>query len=175
MSSSAPLPREFYSRPTAEVARDLLGKILVHGRRRGRIVETEAYLGLEDDAAHASRGRTPRTEVLFGPPGHAYVYLIYGIHDCFNIVAEPEGIPGCVLIRAVAPVRGIAQRADGPGRLTKAMGIRRSHNGTDLTCGSLTIHETPVPEPFTVKTGPRVGIKKCTEWPLRFLLVPGVP
>src|ERR1700738_5162085 len=97
------LPREFYERPTVEVARDLLGKILVHRRNAGVIVAPEAYLGAEDLAAHSARGVTPRTKVIFGPPGHAYVYFIYGVHDCLNLVAEPEGRPGCVLLRALEP------------------------------------------------------------------------
>src|SRR5262245_58965074 len=135
------LPRDFYARPTIEVARDLLGKILVHGRVAGIIVETEAYLGLDDLAAHASRGLTTRTRVLFGPPGHAYVYFIYGMYECLNLVAEPDGVPGCVLIRALYPIAGIramqlrrpkartvSDLASGPGKLTLAMGITRAHN-----------------------------------------------
>src|SRR5580658_437723 len=101
------LRRAFYDRPPIEVARALLGKILVHGRTAGVILETEAYLGGDDLAAHTARGITPRTKVIFGPPGHAYVYLIYGMYECLNLVAEPEGQPGCVLIRALAPIRGI--------------------------------------------------------------------
>src|SRR5213080_872247 len=125
------LPRSFYARHTVEVARGLLGKILVHGETAGRIVETEAYLGGDDLAAHSARGVTNRTRVIFGPPGHAYVYFIYGMYECRKIVAEPEGTPGCVLIRAVEPVAGIdvMQRrrpkartvhdlASGPGKLT---------------------------------------------------------
>src|SRR3954467_6126716 len=101
------LPRKFYARSTVEVARDLLGKELVHGETAGIIVETEAYLGGEDLAAHSARGLTDRTRVIFGPPGHAYVYLIYGVYQCLNLVAEPEGHPGCVLIRALEPSEGI--------------------------------------------------------------------
>src|SRR5256712_14172532 len=102
------LSRSFYKRPTVEVARALLGKVLVHGATAGTIVETEAYLGGDDLASHSARGVTPRTRVIFGPPGHAYVYFIYGMYECLNLVAEPEGKPGCVLIRAVDPVCGIA-------------------------------------------------------------------
>src|SRR2546422_10477485 len=125
------VPRSFYSRRTADVARDLLGRILVNGPASGMIVETEAYLGGDDLAAHSARGVTDRTRVIFGPPGHAYVYFIYGMYECLNIVAEREGTPGCVLIRAVEPVAGIdvmqSRRpkartvhdlASGPGKLT---------------------------------------------------------
>ncbi|MEK7751614.1 MAG: DNA-3-methyladenine glycosylase, partial [Acidobacteriota bacterium] len=94
------LPREFYARPAAEVARELVGKILAYGGVAGRIVETEAYLGAQDRAAHAWRGPTERTRVLFGPPGHVYVFLVYGMYECLNLVAEPDGVAGCVLIRA---------------------------------------------------------------------------
>ena len=137
------LPRSFYQRPTIEVARDLLGKVLVHGEAAGIIVETEAYLGGDDLAAHSARGITDRTRVIFGRPGHAYVYFIYGMYECLNLVAEPEGQAGCVLIRALEPVAGIdlmRQRrpaarkcedlASGPGKLTLAMGITRAQNGS---------------------------------------------
>jgi DNA-3-methyladenine glycosylase len=136
------LRRAFYDRPTVEVARGLLGKILVHGPVAGNIVETEAYLGGDDLAAHSARGLTERTRVIFGPPGHAYVYLVYGMYECLNLVAEADGRPGCVLIRALEPVAGVdlmrrrrpaARRledlASGPGKLTLAMGITRALNG----------------------------------------------
>src|SRR5271169_1554881 len=103
------LPREFYSAPTIEVARGLLGCVLEYKGLGGRILEVEAYLGEGDEAAHSFRGVTPRTRVIFGPPGHAYVYLIYGMYQCLNLVAEPEGIPGCVLIRAIQPLTGIEE------------------------------------------------------------------
>jgi len=176
------LPREFYARATAEVARGLLGKVLVHGRTAGRIVETEAYLGLEDLAAHASRGVTRRTRVLFGPPGHAYVYFIYGLHECLNIVAEPEGVPGCVLIRALEPLAGIGlmrkrrpgarsprDLTSGPGKLTAALSITRKQYGADVTRGSLTVRQPPCEEEFEVLTTPRIGITRCAGWPLRFV------
>jgi DNA-3-methyladenine glycosylase len=158
------LPRSFY-------ARDLLGCYLVHGRRAGKIVETEAYLGLEDRAAHASRGLTERTRVLFGPPGHAYVYLIYGMYWCLNLVAEPDGTPGCVLIRALEPGRGLERwRPSGPGRLTLAMGITRRHNGADVTRGSLVVRRPASPEPVRIGVSPRIGITHCADWPLRFFI-----
>jgi DNA-3-methyladenine glycosylase len=159
----------------------LLGKTLIHGRCSARIVETEAYLGLEDRAAHAWRGITPRTKVLFGPPGHAYVYLIYGIYECLNIVAEPEGSAGCVLIRAVEPMTGIAQMrrnrprvdrdqdlANGPGKLTLALGITRRQNGADVTRGPLRVEVPRDAESFSIGVSPRVGITHCADWPLRF-------
>jgi DNA-3-methyladenine glycosylase len=155
-----------------EVARALLGKVLVHRGTYARIVETEAYLGLADAASHASRGRTPRTGVIFGPPGHAYVYLIYGIHNCFNIVAEPEGSPGCVLIRALEPLAGLsaAQRTNGPGKLTSAMGITLRHNGVDVTRGPIAVHEPRREEAFATGVSPRIGITKNADWPLRFFI-----
>ena len=103
------LNREFYERPTVEVARDLLGKVLVNGATAGIIVETEAYLGGDDLASHSARGITYRTRVIFGPPGHAYVYLVYGMYECLNLVTEPEGQPACVLVRALEPIHGIEE------------------------------------------------------------------
>jgi DNA-3-methyladenine glycosylase len=159
----------------------------VHGTTSGRIVETEAYLGphsgLEDRAAHSWRGITPRTRVIFGAPGHAYVYLIYGMYDCLNVVAEPEGIAGCVLIRALEPVAGIARMrlrrpavsgieklANGPGKLTLALGITRRHNGADLISGPLTIHRSERQEELRIGVSPRIGIKHCADLPLRFFI-----
>lgn len=177
------LPRSFYNRPTIEVARDLLGKILVHGKTSGKIVETEAYLGGDDLAAHSARGITGRTRVIFGPPGHAYVYFIYGMYECLNLVAEPEGKPGCVLIRALEPVAGIeimrrrrpAARtlqalASGPGRLTLALGINRAQNSMDVTRGALTVRTPAEEEPFEVEVTPRIGIRHCADWPLRYVV-----
>jgi DNA-3-methyladenine glycosylase len=176
------LPRSFYDRPAEVVARELLGTVLVYGDAVGRIVETEAYLGLTDRAAHAWRGLTPRTKVLFGPPGHAYVYLIYGMYECLNLVAEGEGSPGCVLIRALEPVAGIEsmrerrggvrtdrELANGPGKLTMAMGISRALNGADVTQGPLMVCEGSG-ESFEVGVSPRVGIQHNADWPLRFFI-----
>ena len=183
LATSEVLPRDFYARPTVEVARELLGKILVHGAAAGRIVETEAYLGVDDKAAHACRGLTDRTRVLFGAPGHAYVYLIYGIYECLNLVTEPDGVPGCVLIRALEPLTGIrlmrrrrpkartpADLASGPGKLTLAMGITRAHYGADLTRGPLTVRRLHRQAPFGIDVTTRIGIRRCANWPLRFLI-----
>jgi len=176
------LRREFYDRPAPVVAQALLGTVLVHGDVAGRIVETEAYLGQDDLAAHSARGVTPRTRVIFGPPGHAYVYFIYGMYECLNLVCEPEGKAGCVLVRALEPVAGIEimqQRrraarkledlASGPGKLTLAMAITRKQNGADVTRGSLVVREGGCAE-FAVEVTPRIGITKCAELPLRFLI-----
>jgi DNA-3-methyladenine glycosylase len=164
------LDRSFYERPTVAVARDLLGKVLVHEKAAGRIVEVEAYLGLDDRAAHAFRGLTPRTKVLFGPPGHAYVYLIYGMYECLNLVTEPEGLPGCVLIRALEPLAGIERPASGPGKLTMALGIDRRHNGADVTRGPLTVRRLPSEAAVEIIVTPRIGIRQDVDRPLRFLI-----
>jgi DNA-3-methyladenine glycosylase len=156
------LPRSFYERPTVEVARDLLGCRLERSGRGGRILEVEAYLPHGDEAAHAARGRTPRTEVLFGPPGHAYVYFVYGMHHCLNVVAEAEGTPGCVLIRAVEGVGG------GPGKVALALGITLADYGADLTRGPLRILPRQGPPPPFVMT-PRIGIRLGADLPLRFV------
>ncbi len=177
------LRRGFYARGTVGVARDLLGKILMHGDVAGKIVETEAYLGGDDLASHSARGITDRTRVIFGPPGHAYVYFIYGMYECLNLVAEPDGKPGCVLIRALEPVAGIEvmQRrrpgahklgdlTSGPGRLTLALGITRALNGADVTRGPLTVHTAAHEEAFQIEVTPRIGIRHCADWPLRFVI-----
>ena len=178
------LPRSFYARATVEVARGLLGKVLVHGVTAGIIVETEAYLGGDDLAAHSARGLTARTRVIFGPPGHAYVYLIYGMYECLNLVAEPDGRPGCVLIRALEPVSGVelmlarrgatrkvAQLANGPGKLTLALGITRAHNGADVTRGSLVVREAAGTGDREIEVTARIGITRSAELPLRFVLL----
>jgi DNA-3-methyladenine glycosylase len=152
------------------VARALLGKTLTHAEASGRIVETEAYLGSIDAAAHAYRGVTPRTRVLFGPPGHAYVYLVYGMHDCLNIVAEPEGAAGCVLIRALEPHTGITRPTNGPGKLTRALGITLQHNGCDVTRGPITVSAPEAAAAFEIGTSPRIGITKAADLPLRFFI-----
>jgi DNA-3-methyladenine glycosylase len=177
------LKRDFYDRPAVEVARALLGKVLVHGPTAGIIVETEAYLGGEDLAAHSARGVTDRTRVIFGPPGHAYVYFIYGMYECLNLVCEPEGQPGCVLIRALQPAGGIdlmqrrrpaakkpEQLASGPGKLTLAMGITRAQNGADVTRGNLVVREPYDSREVEVAVSKRIGITKSADLPLRFFV-----
>jgi DNA-3-methyladenine glycosylase len=177
------VPRAFYDRPTEEVARDLLGKVLVHGRTAGIIVETEAYPGGDDRASHSSRGITSRTRVIFGPPGHAYVYFIYGMYECFNITVDREGTGGCVLVRALEPVdgihlmrrrrptsHGIEDLANGPGKLTLAMSITRRHYGADLTRGSLVVRERATPGPVEIVATPRIGITHNADCELRFTI-----
>jgi DNA-3-methyladenine glycosylase len=173
----AVLSRSFYERGAVAVARGLLGKVLVHEAkselRAARIVETEAYVGPHDLACHASRGRTSRTEVMFGPAGHAYVYLVYGVHWCFNAVIGREGTAAAVLVRGVEPLAGIpfGVRTDGPGRLTQALGIGRTENRVDLTSGPLRIVEGPPPVGRSIRRGPRVGVNYAGGWanrPLRF-------
>ena len=177
------LKRAFYQRSTVDVARDLLGKIIVHGPTAGIIVETEAYPGGDDFASHSARGITPRTRVIFGPPGHAYVYFIYGMYQCLNLVCEPDGTPGCVLLRALDPLAGIgimqgrrpaarkfADLASGPGKLTLALGITLQHNGADVTRGALVVREPAERQHFEILVTPRIGISQCVESPLRFLI-----
>jgi DNA-3-methyladenine glycosylase len=130
----------------------------------------EAYLGVGDEAAHSARGLTDRTRVIFGPPGHAYVYLIYGMYECLNFITEPDGIAGGVLIRAIEPIAGIDRKADGPGKLTRALGITRAHNGVDVTRGPIIVHEDPQPKPFTIEVSKRIGITKAADLPLRFVI-----
>jgi DNA-3-methyladenine glycosylase len=167
------LPRRFYDRDTILVARELLGKYLVHVtggiERVGRIVETEAYLGPHDLAAHSARGLTPRTRVMFGPPGHAYVYLIYGMHHCLNVVTEPEGHASAVLLRAIEPVRNVTGRTAGPGLLCRAMGVDRRLNGHDLLSPDLYIGAPSTPEPITIIRRPRVGVDYAGVWAKRQL------
>jgi len=176
------VPIRSYAAPTIQVARDLLGCVLLHGQTAGMIVETEAYLGAEDLAAHSARGLTERTKVIFGPPGRAYVYFIYGMYECFNVVTESAGSPGAVLIRAVAPLAGLsvmAQRrrwagplrglTNGPGKLTQALAITRSHYGHRLDRGALTIRRWKKMPEFEIEVTPRIGISECADWPLRFI------
>ncbi len=171
------LGRSFYARDTRRVARDLLGKVLVHVdggvRRAARIVETEAYHGPSDGASHARFGRTPRAAIMFGPPGVAYVYLIYGLSHCMNVVTGPDGFPSAVLIRAAEPLQGCLHSPRGPGNLCRALHIRReSENGTDLTGDRLFVEDAPRPRE-RVAAVPRVNVHHAGPWagrPWRFLL-----
>jgi DNA-3-methyladenine glycosylase len=196
-SLAIPLLRAFYDRDPQRVGRDLLGKVLVRkaGRKRvaARIVEVEAYLGADDPAAHAFSGRTARNAVLFGPPGYAYVYFIYGNHYCLNVSCLPDRTPGGILFRALEPLfgieemaeaRGISVHADadlrrltsGPGRLAEAFRITRERdNGKDLTskASDLIIADDGYKVP-DVLTTPRIGIRKAAELPLRYV-IPGNP
>ena len=163
------LPRSFYDRDTVLVATGLLGKYLVHADRVGRIVEVEAYLGPYDLAAHSSRGLTERTKIMFGPPGHAYVYMIYGMYYCMNVVTEREGHASAVLLRAVEPVRNVDGRTQGPGLLCKAMGIDKRVNGHDLLSKDFFIAAPSAPAVFTVVKRPRVGVDYARHWARRHL------
>ncbi len=181
------LAASFYARPTPEVARRLLGHLLVSeiGRRRtvGRIVEAEAYLGTDDPASHGYRDhRTRRTESLFAPPGTAYVYFTYGMHWCLNAVTERAGFPSAVLIRALEPLEGLAtmrrRRGDvadrelcsGPAKLCQALGITGREDGVPLTRGRLRVVRNESRHHYAITTTPRVGITRAAHWPLRFLI-----
>ena len=180
-----PLPKAFFERNTLEVAKDLLGHLLLHeGPRRrlvGRVVEVEAYRGPKDPASHAYR-RTPRSQIMWGPPGTAYVYFTYGNHYCINVVTEPQGTAGAVLLRAVEPLEGIGLMrrrrgtgdndrllTSGPGRLTQAMGIGRNHNGVDLTRPPLFLARGPTARP-PIASSPRIGIRAAAGRPWRFYI-----
>jgi DNA-3-methyladenine glycosylase len=163
------LPRSFYDRDTITVARELLGKYLVHANRIGRIVEVEAYLGPHDRAAHSAKGLTERTRVMFGPPGHAYVYLIYGMYHCMNVVTEREGHASAVLLRAVEPIQNIEERTQGPGLLCKAMRIDKRLNAHDLLSGDFYIAASPKVETVTIVRKPRIGVDYAGPWAKKFL------
>ncbi len=163
------LPRAFYDRDTQRVARELLGKWLVYGNRIGRIVETEAYLGPHDLAAHSARGLTPRNAVMFGPPGYAYVYMIYGMYFCMNVVTEREGHASAVLLRALEPVCGMDGKTNGPGLLCRAMGIDRRLNGHDLLSDDFFIAAPAREEPVRIVKRPRIGVDYAGHWARRHL------
>ncbi|MDE3193227.1 MAG: DNA-3-methyladenine glycosylase [Chloroflexota bacterium] len=172
------LPRSFYRRPVLEVARDLLGKILVRDEpgllRAARIVEVEAYLGLDDPASHAYRGPTARNAPMFGDPGHAYVYLSYGVHYCMNVVAKPRGVPaGAVLLRGAEPLVGFpdAPRAlAGPGLIGRGFGLTTANSGLDLLASALTLRDGPRVTASQVGRSTRIGISsgRTSERPWRF-------
>jgi DNA-3-methyladenine glycosylase len=167
------LARAFYDRDTVLVARELLGKHLVHRvagvERVGRIVEVEAYLGPHDLAAHSARGLTERTRVMFGPPGHAYVYLIYGMHWCMNVVTEEAGHASAVLLRALEPVRNIEGRTQGPALLCKAMGIDKRLNAQDLLSEDLFIADPGDDAKIRIVRRPRIGVDYAGHWARRLL------
>jgi DNA-3-methyladenine glycosylase len=182
------ISRTFYQQPTLAVARELLGKYLVRkhpdGKTVGRIVETEAYIGPKDLACHASRGRTARTEIMFGPSGYTYVYFIYGVYYCLNIVTEAVDHPSAVLIRAVEPIEGVElmkrrrrtaelrNLASGPGKLCQAFAIDESLNGTDI-CGKILYVEGRGEPPPRISATPRIGVDYAGKWkdkPWRFLI-----
>ena len=184
------LPRSFYARPTLTVARELIGKVLVHrtpdGLASGMIVETEAYIGEDDAACHAASGPTRRNALLYGPPGMAYVYLNYGLHYLVNAVTEEAGHPAAVLIRALQPIQNVGlmtkrrgvvvdtgethRLCRGPGNLTRALAITLANNGMDLTAGSLRIEDRGL-DPGKVSWGPRIGIRVATKHPWRCSVV----
>jgi DNA-3-methyladenine glycosylase len=162
------LPRDFYARPTLRVARDLLGKVLVFDAARSvktaRIVEVEAYLGSHDPASHAYRGLTPRTAPMFGPPGRSYVYFVYGMYHCLNVVTESEGVAGAVLLRGAEPLTGFDE-ADpralaGPGKLARAFGLTTKHTNLDLVRSNLTIRDALAVAPSSVVRSVRVGLNE---------------
>jgi DNA-3-methyladenine glycosylase len=167
------LRREFYDRKTILVARELLGKFLVHKSRGiervGKIVETEAYLGEHDLAAHSSKGLTARTKIMFGPPGYAYVYFIYGMYFCMNVVTEREGHASAVLLRAIEPVKKIKDKTYGPGLLCRAMKIDRKLNGHDLLSDDFFIAEADEAETFSIVKRPRIGVDYAKHWARRHL------
>jgi DNA-3-methyladenine glycosylase len=183
------LPRAFFDRPATEVAPELLGCVFWSDRPGGRVavrlVEVEAYEGSSDPASHAYRGQTPRNGVMFGPPGHAYVYFTYGMHFCVNLVCHTPGDASAVLLRAgqvidgseVAVARRHGQRerdlARGPGRLCQALAIDRSLDGADVCAPGAPLGVGPAPDPppaGEIRRGPRVGITRAADWPLRFFL-----
>jgi DNA-3-methyladenine glycosylase len=173
MPPARQITRDFYARDTLTVARELIGMHLLRAEggsvRVGRIVETEAYQGPQDLAAHSSRGRTSRTEVMFGPPGHAYVYFIYGFWHCLNIVTAAEGVPHAVLLRALEPVTGIDDKTWGPGLLCRAMHIDKKLNGADLCGDALWLERPPASSrrPPRIVRSTRIGVEYAGDWARR--------
>lgn len=166
MTKIAKLPYDFYNRDVVEVARDLLGKTLVFGNFKGIITETEAYRGTDDEASHAFKGITPRSQIMFGEPGYSYVYHIYGMYYCLNIVTEEKGTPSAVLIRGLNLPH---IHLDGPGKLCKYLGItREKHNGINLVSNDF-FYLTEGINSVTYEATPRIGIKKATDKPWRFV------
>lgn len=183
MRRPEPLPRAFFERPTEQVAPELVGKLFVRRRDDGtklvcRLVEVEAYLGERDAASHARRGPTPRAAIMFGPPGRLYVYLIYGMHHCMNVVCERDGVAGAVLLRAAEPVAGFEathelghRQLSGPGRLCAGLDINRQHNGAVLVPRQRIYLADDGAPPPAIATSARVGVAYAGAWalaPLRF-------
>lgn len=181
------LPRSFYDRDTETVAREMLGAVLEcrteDGVASGIIVETEAYVGEHDPACHAAAGRTRRTAPLYGRPGLSYVYFIYGVHWCFNAVTREEGLPSAVLVRAIQPLDGIelmrerrgpkvhgVNLTNGPGKLCSALGIDGTMNALSLQRGPLVVREGSRVARDQIVEGPRIGITKAADWPLRYFI-----
>ena len=163
------LSRDFFNRPTLIVAQELLGKIMVFDTSAGIITETEAYIGEDDPASHAARGKTQRNAVMFGPAGFTYVYFIYGMHYCLNIVTEEEGFPGAVLIRGLMLIEPSTLQLNGPGKICSHLGITREQNALDLTENdTFYIKDTPFRPPY--ETTPRIGISKGQEKLWRFVV-----
>jgi DNA-3-methyladenine glycosylase len=167
------MPRGFYNRDTVIVAKELLGKHLVHEvrgvKRIGRIVEVEAYLGPHDLAAHSARGRTARNEVMFGPPGHAYVYFIYGMYFCMNVVTQPAGHAAAVLLRALEPVKNLDSKTSGPGLLCIAMDIDKRLNGHDLLSDDFFVADPSMQDDIKIVKRPRIGVDYARHWAKRHL------
>jgi len=180
------LPYSFYQRDTVTVARELLGKYMVYKKGEdilvGRVVETEAYLGKKDPACHSAKGKNRRNYVMFGPSGHAYIYLIYGIHLCFNVTTGSQDKPEAVLLRALEPIEGleimrknrgqknIFNLCSGPGKLVQAMGIGMALNGTSVVEGPVKFYGCDKDKDFEIVTSTRVGISQAADWPLRFYI-----
>ena len=163
------LSRDFFARPTLIVAQQLLGKIMVFGSTAGLITETEAYIGQDDPACHAARGKTPRNAVMFGEAGISYVYFIYGMYHCLNFVTEEEGMPAAVLIRSLMLVQPSPLELKGPGKLCRHLGITRDHNGIDITQSkTFYVKDSPLSPAF--EATPRIGIKKGQEKLWRFVV-----
>jgi DNA-3-methyladenine glycosylase len=183
MARSDTLPRSFFDRPVLEVAPDLLGAVLTHGAVSVRLTEVEAYDGANDPASHAFRGPTPRTTVMFGAPGHLYVYFTYGMHHCVNLVCGPDGTASAVLLRAGEVVAGLDQArahrggitkdsalARGPANLVRALGLGPQHNGLDVIGRGPVRIRTGNADPSEIRTGPRVGVSTGASRPWRFWL-----
>lgn len=162
------LDRDFYERETTLVAQELLGKYLVHSRdgieQIARIVEVEAYIGQHDLACHASKGITTRTQVMFGPAGYAYIYLIYGVHYCMNVVTEKEGVGAAVLLRALEPIQNVHGKTQGPGLLSKAMRIDKSLNQHDMLSHDFYIAQKIPESAVKIVKRPRIGVHYAKEW-----------